>query len=69
MIRRFHLLREKDETGQSGLGKITEGCIFSNGWVAMVWLTSVTSLSWYLSIEDVERIHGHNGATKVVFED
>ena len=69
MIRRFHLLREKDETGKSGLGKITEGCVFSNGWVAMMWLTSVTSLSWYLSIEDVEHIHGHNGTTKVVFED
>ena len=69
MIRRFYLLRDRDETGHSGIGKVTEGCVFSNGWVAMVWHTSVTSLSWYLSIEDVERIHGHNGATRVVFED
>lgn len=69
MIRRFHLFREKDETGKSGIGKITEGCLFSNGWVAMVWFTSVTSVSFYGSIEDVEHIHGHHGATKIVFED
>lgn len=69
MIHKFHLWREKDETGISGIGRIAEGCIFSNGWVALIFLTQVNSLAFYHCIEDVEFIHGHKGLTKVVFDD
>lgn len=69
MIRRFYLDRKEDPTGTSGTGRIAEGCVFSNGWVAMTWLTAVTSVAFYPSIENIEHIHGHNGATVIVFED
>ena len=69
MIRKFHLWRDRDETGVSGTGKIAEGCLFSNGWVSLAFLTQVSSLAFYFCIEDVEAIHGHKGSTRVVFED
>ncbi len=66
MIRTFHLQRLVDETGISGVGKVAEGVIFSNGWCAMIWLTAHTSVSFYTSIQEVEAIHGHNGKTRVI---
>lgn len=68
-IRQFHLERMVDETGISGSGRVAEGCVFTNGWVSMVWLTRTGSLCFYPSIQDVEQVHGHGGKTKVVFED
>lgn len=68
-MRRFYLDRIWDETGVSGTGHVAQGVKFANGWVAMVWLTSVTSLSFYPSIQDVETIHGHAGKTRIVWID
>jgi hypothetical protein len=64
----FHLLRLADESGVSGTGRVAEGAIFSNGWVALVWLTETPSLNFYPSIDAVEAIHGHNGATRIVYD-
>jgi hypothetical protein len=69
MARRFHLQRDTDATGVSGTGKVAEGCQFSNGKCALTWLTDVTSGVWYERIEDVEYIHGHQGQTRIVFDD
>lgn len=69
MVRRFHLQRDVDVTGISGSGKVAEGCVFSNGWCAMTWLTEHTSVVWYPNLEDVEFIHGHNGSTRIVMDD
>ena len=41
----FHLLRLADESGVSGTGRVAEGVIFSNGWVALVWLTDIAGLT------------------------
>lgn len=69
-MRRFHLQRNVDATGISGTGKVAEGVVFSNGWVAMTWLTEWSSIVTYpQGIEAVEKIHGHNGMTQIVFED
>lgn len=68
-MRRFHLQRDVDETGVSGTGKIAEGVMFSNGWVALTWLTEHTSVVFYPSIIDVEFIHGHGGLTRIVWGD
>jgi hypothetical protein len=68
-MRRFHLERRVDETGMSGIGRVAEGCIFSNGWCAMTWLTEHTSVVFYPSLAEVEFIHGHGGKTLIVFED
>jgi hypothetical protein len=67
-VRTFHLLRLEDESGVSGTGWVAEGAVFSNGWVALIWLTDTPSLNFYPSIQAVESIHGHGGLTRVVFD-
>jgi hypothetical protein len=69
MPRRFLLQRDEDKTGVSGTGTVAEGCLFSTGWVALTWLTSVNSLTFYPAIENVEYIHGHAGSTRIVWLD
>lgn len=69
MIRKFHLQRDEDESGVSGTGRVAEGVVFSNGWVAMTWLTRHTSAAVYTSLHEVEAIHGHSGKTKVVMDE
>lgn len=68
-MRRFYLQRDIDETGVSGTGKVAEGVVFSTGWVALTWLTSVNSLVFYPSFQNVEHIHGHGGKTRIVMVD
>lgn len=68
-MRRFVLNRQVDETGISGTGIVAEGCVFSNGWVALTWLTGHTSLVFYPGIRDVEFIHGHGGKTVIEWLD
>jgi hypothetical protein len=66
-MRQFFLHRLVDITGVSGTGCVAEGIVFSNGWVAMTWLSEQPSMSFYTSIEQVAAIHGHNGTTRIVF--
>jgi hypothetical protein len=68
-MRRFHFLRLEDVSGTSGCGVVAEGVIFSNGKVALEWLSKHASTSLYDSIADVEFVHGHEGRTKIVFDD
>lgn len=68
-MRRFYLQRNEDETGISGTGRVAEGVVFTNGWVALTWLTQYTSVVFYPSLMDVQQIHGHQGKTLIVFED
>jgi hypothetical protein len=68
-MRRFHFLRLEDASGVSGCGKVAEGVVFSNGKVALEWLSNHASTNLYDSIADVEFIHGHEGRTKIVFDD
>jgi hypothetical protein len=68
-FRRFHFERDEDVSGQSGTGRVVEGCQFSNGKVAIDWLTDTSSLSFFDSIEDVEEVHGHGGKTRIVWDD
>lgn len=67
-MRNFRLKRNVDESGISGTGYVTEGVIFTDGSVAMRWLTHVSSTCFYKSIEDVETIHGHEGRTVVEYD-
>lgn len=68
-MRRFHLQRDEDATGISGVGKGAEGVQFSTGEVALRWLTANWSCVFYLSMTAVEAIHGHGGKTKIVWDD
>lgn len=69
MMRRFVLDLINDESGISGAGTIAEGVQFSTGWCALSWLTNAHSVGVYPNITELERIHGHNGATKVRWVD
>ena len=69
VVRRFHLLRDIDETGISGTGRVAEGVQFSDGMCALRWCTEVPSTGAYRNIEDLVAIHGHSGKTRVVWLD
>jgi hypothetical protein len=58
-------------TGISGSGKIAEGVEFSDGSVVLRWLTEwPTSVVFHdRGIKAVEKVHGHGGATRIVFEE
>lgn len=68
-LRRFVLERTEDVSGMSGTGLVAEGIEFSNGQVAMTWLSSHTSITFHHNIKEVETIHGHCGRTTVVWID
>jgi hypothetical protein len=69
VLRRFELIRDVDETGISGTGKVAEGVIYSNGWCSMMWTTSTWSMVTYPDIDSVIAIHGHGGKTRIVYLD
>jgi hypothetical protein len=64
----FHLLRLDDVSGVSGTGRVAEGVVFSNGLVAVAWLSDHPSVAVYPSVAAVEAIHGHGGRTVLVPE-
>lgn len=68
-MRKFHFLREQDISNVSGIGKVAEGCVFDTGEAVVHWLGAHGSINVYKSLSDVEFVHGHNGATKIIFED
>lgn len=64
----FILYRIQDVSGVSGTGVVAEGVRFSDGICVCRWLTTTATTTMYASIQDVESIHGHDGATKIIFE-
>lgn len=66
MMHKFNLVRNTDVSGVSGTGIVAEGVVFTDGTCAMRWLTDLASTAIYASLEDLQEIHGHNGATDVV---
>lgn len=65
---KFVLVRDEDLTGVSGTGIVAEGIEYSNGSVAITWLTPYRCFANYESIKALEHVHGHSGATRVVRE-
>jgi len=63
----FELHRTEDINHTSGTGIVAQGVQFDNGYCALTWLTPYTSVAMYHSIDVLERIHGHEGKTKVVW--
>lgn len=66
---RFQLQRDQDITGVSGTGVVAEGVVLTSGRVVMEWLTAINSIVIYPAIANVEAIHGHDGATRIVWLD
>jgi hypothetical protein len=65
----FHFYRIEDHSGVSGTGPVVEGVEFTNGWCALRWCSSKSSICFYKSLEDVKSIHGHGGKTEIVVHD
>lgn len=65
VMRRFLLVRHSDPSGVSGTGIVAQGVEFPDGSVALRWSCSRPSTAVWGSVEDVRRIHGHNGRTVI----
>jgi transcriptional regulator with XRE-family HTH domain len=68
--RRFYLRRHVDITGASGTGVVAHGVMWPDGTASVRWATERKSIVfWDGGFEDAEAIHGHGGATRLVFID
>lgn len=67
-MKTFYLVRSEDVHGNSGTGIVAEGIIFDNGMVAMTWLSDIPTVTNFRRIQDVAKLHGHEGRTIVVVE-
>ena len=67
-MKTFTLERDIDVSGISGVGTVAEGIEFSTGKVAIHWISNDhhSTVVWD-SIDSVIAIHGHNGATRLVW--
>lgn len=68
-MRRFVLRREIDSTGTSGVGVVAEGVEFSNGQVAIHWLSQLESVNVYANAKVLNALHGHGGNTTIEWMD
>lgn len=68
-MRTFNLVRHNDVSGISGTGVVAQGVEFDDGAVAMRWIVGEhRSTALWANIEAVVAIHGHGGATELVWE-
>lgn len=65
--KRFYLYRHQDLNGISGTGIVADGVQWPDGAVTMRWRGARPSTVNWNSIEDAEAIHGHGGATVIVW--
>jgi hypothetical protein len=68
-LRRFLLERHEDPSGVSGTGVVAEGCQFTDGKAVLRWCVGLRSTAIYDSVDELMQIHGHNGATELVWVD
>lgn len=69
--RAFVLQRDEDISGVSGTGIVAGGVVFHDGTVALRWYSDwPTSVVFHeRGIESVEKIHGHDGRTRIVWQE
>lgn len=68
-MRTFKLVREEDVSGVSGVGEVAEGVEFHDKQCVLSWFGAHHSLEVHPSIDDIIAIHGHEGKTKVVWNE
>lgn len=61
----FELVRYADISGVSGTGTVAEGCVFTDGSVALRWHGDNPSTAVWPDLESILAVHGHCGATVV----
>lgn len=67
--RRFYLNRLKDISGISGTGTVADGVLWPDGAVTVRWRGAMPSTVNWNEMAHVEAIHGHAGATEIVWVD
>jgi hypothetical protein len=68
-MRRFILRRVKDASGVSGLGVVAEGIEWSNGRIALHWISQLEAVNDYANAKVLTSLHGHGGDTVVEWID
>ncbi|TWD83180.1 hypothetical protein FB561_4338 [Kribbella amoyensis] len=63
--RTFELVRYRDLSGVSGTGVVAEGCVFTDGSVALRWRGSNPATAVWPDLDSILAVHGHQGATEV----
>jgi hypothetical protein len=53
----------------AGPALVAEGAAFSDGGAVIRWLTGTRSTVVWDDVEDVHKVHGHGGATRIVWVD
>ena len=59
----FELVRYTDISGVSGTGVVAEGCVFTDGSVALRWHGPNPSTAVWPDLDSILAVHGHQGAT------
>lgn len=68
-MRLFNLVRKRDISGVSGVGIVAEGVEFHDGQCVISWFGQYHSVCVWPTIDDIIKVHGHDGATNVVFKE
>lgn len=68
-MRRFNFVRHTDVSGVSGVGTVAEGIEFHDGQVVMSWFGRLHTMVVAPNIAAIIEIHGHGGASEVVWLD
>ncbi len=55
----FEMWRDSDETGMSGTGHVADGVEMPDGRCIMWWLVPPWTATFYGSMADLVRLHGH----------
>ncbi|MER5482960.1 hypothetical protein ABT024_07050 [Streptomyces sp. NPDC002812] len=70
MPRRFALLRHTDISGVSGTGLVADGVLWPDGTASVRWRGEHPSIVfWDRGQLSVDHVHGHGGATEIVWID
>ncbi|GHB55826.1 hypothetical protein GCM10010331_49610 [Streptomyces xanthochromogenes] len=67
--RRFYLQRDIDITGVSGTGRVADGVLWPDGTASVRWLGERPSSVHWDRMDDAEHVHGHGGATRIIWLD
>ena len=56
-MRVFTIIRQADESGVSGTGRVLDGIVFDDGTTVVRWRTATASTAIYKTYEDFYYIH------------
>lgn len=62
-------MRHSDVNGLSGTGVVAVGVVWPNGEAHMLWTSFKSSFEQHKSVDALIDIHGHHGATELIYGD